>query len=174
MGNTTYDINENVQRLAGPLLHELRRVVLGPVRFFGVRVAEVAGEGLLAPGAGEGVGDGGVGGYGFVFGGVFEELGWEGGGVGLVGGDLDEGGREVGRGGFGEVGNFFLLFLYNFDDCDREGGFGSMGRKGEGRGGALTQVKAPWPPMLCPKMLTRCPSTCVKCSKTVRGSSAVM
>ena len=48
--------------------------MLGPGRFFGFRRAEVAREGLLAPGAGERVGDGGVGGDGFVLVGVFEEL----------------------------------------------------------------------------------------------------
>lgn len=40
--------------------------------------------------------------------------------------------------------------------------------------GMLTKVKAPCPPMLCPKTLTLSESTCLKLSKTALGSSEEM
>lgn len=54
------DVDEGVERAALPPLHQLGGVVAGPLG--AVVGAEVAGEGLLAPGAADGVGDGGEGG----------------------------------------------------------------------------------------------------------------
>ena len=68
----TYDVDENIQRLPGPLLHQLRRVVLRPLCLF--VLAEIAAECFLAPGAIARVGDWGVRGDGSVFAGVLEEL----------------------------------------------------------------------------------------------------
>ncbi len=65
-------IDEYVQRLARPLLDQLGRIVLGPLCLF--LVAEIAPEGLLAPGAVARVSDGREGGYGLVFAGVLKEL----------------------------------------------------------------------------------------------------
>ena len=92
-------------------------------------IAQVPREGLFAPGAFAGVGDGGVGGYGFVFSWVLEEL-----------------------------------------PCDNISSTPFF----QDSWAALTKVKAPCPPMLCPKMLTLSLSTCLKFSKTVLGSSDVM
>ena len=71
-GGSTYDIDENIQRFPGPLLHQLRRVVLRPLCLF--VLAEVAAECFLAPGAIARVGDWRVRGDGSVFAGVLEEL----------------------------------------------------------------------------------------------------
>ena len=68
----TYDVDENIQRFPGPLLDQLRRVVLRPLCLF--VLAEVAAECLLAPGAIARVGDWGEGGDGSVFAGILEEL----------------------------------------------------------------------------------------------------
>lgn len=67
-----YDIDEDIQRLPGPLLHQLRRVVVRPLGL--VFLAEVASERFLAPGAIARVGDWREGGHGSVFAGVLEEL----------------------------------------------------------------------------------------------------
>ena len=65
----TYHIDENIQRLPLPLLHQFRRIMLRPLGL--VFLAKVAPECFLAPGAIARVGDGGEGGDGFVFAGVF-------------------------------------------------------------------------------------------------------
>lgn len=67
-GEGTYDIDEDIQRLPGPLLHQLRRIVLGPLCLFSL--AEVASECFLAPLAIAWVGDWREGGDGLVFAGV--------------------------------------------------------------------------------------------------------
>ena len=72
MGSKTYDIDEDIQRVAGPLLHQLRRVVLHPLCLF--VLAKVAAECLLAPGAIARVRDWRIRGDGSVFAGVLEEL----------------------------------------------------------------------------------------------------
>jgi hypothetical protein len=122
----TYHIDQYVKGSMIPFLDQFGGVVVGPLGL----VVQVPGESLLAPGAFAGVGDGGVGGDGFVFPGVLEEL------------------------------QFHIVisptpFLQD-------------------SWAALTKVKAPCPPMLCPKMLTLSLSTCLKFSKTVLGSSVVM
>ena len=49
------------------------------------------------------------------------------------------------------------------------------GRGGEWKGKYMfTRVKAPCPPILCPNILTREPSTCSKASNTVLGNSEEM
>ena len=68
----TYHVDEDVQLLARPLLHQLRRVVLRPLRL--VVLAEVASERFLAPLALARVGDGRIRGDGLVFSGVLQEL----------------------------------------------------------------------------------------------------
>ncbi len=68
----TDHVDEYVQRLARPLLDQLGRIVLGPLCLF--LVAEIAPEGLLAPGTIARVGDGREGGHGLVFARVLEEL----------------------------------------------------------------------------------------------------
>jgi len=66
----TYHIDQYVKGSSIPFLDQLGGVVVGPLGL----VVQVPGEGFLAPGAFAGVGDGGVGGDGFVFPGVLEEL----------------------------------------------------------------------------------------------------
>ena len=68
----TYDVDENIQRVPGPFLHQLRRVVLRPLCL--CVLAEVAAECFLAPGAIARVGDWRVRGDGSVFAGILEEL----------------------------------------------------------------------------------------------------
>lgn len=72
----TYNIDQYIQGILipVPLLDKFRGIMFRP---FGlILIAEIASEGLLAPVAVAGVGDGGEGGDGFVFVGVLEELWW--------------------------------------------------------------------------------------------------
>ena len=69
---STYDIDKNIQRFARPLLHQLCRVVLRPLRLF--VLAEIPSECLLAPRAIARVRDWRVRGDGSIFAGVLEEL----------------------------------------------------------------------------------------------------
>ena len=71
-GNETYDVDEDVQRVPLPLLHQLRRVMLRPLGL--VFLAEIAPERLLAPRASARVRNGRKGGHGLVFAGILEEL----------------------------------------------------------------------------------------------------
>ena len=73
-GKETYDVDENVQRVPGPLLHQLRRVVFRPLGLVLVLLAEIAPERFLAPRALTRVGYGRERGHGLVFARVLEEL----------------------------------------------------------------------------------------------------
>lgn len=68
----TYNVDENIQRLPRPLLHQLRRIVLRPLGL--VSLAKVAPKRLLAPLAIARVGDGRERGHGLVFARVLEKL----------------------------------------------------------------------------------------------------
>lgn len=66
----TYHIDQYIKWSTIPFLNQLGGVVISPLGL----VVQVSGEGLLAPGAFAWVGDRGVGGDGFVFPWVLEEL----------------------------------------------------------------------------------------------------
>ena len=69
-GKGTYDVDEDIERTTFPFLDQLGGVVVRPFRF----IVQVAGESFLAPGALARVRDWGVGGDGFVFAWVLQEL----------------------------------------------------------------------------------------------------
>ena len=68
-GGGTYNVDQNIQRLPRPLLHQLRRVVLCPLGL--LFLAKVAAERFLTPWTIARVGDRREGGHGFVFARVF-------------------------------------------------------------------------------------------------------
>lgn len=71
-GDSTHHVNQNVHLLTFPLLDQLGGIVLLPL--LQVVLAEVPLEGLLAPGAVDGVGDRSERRDRLVFAGVFQEL----------------------------------------------------------------------------------------------------
>lgn len=66
----TYHVDEYVEWSTIPLLNQLCSIMVRPLRL----IIQIPRKRLLSPRAFAGVGDGGVGGHGFVFPGVFEEL----------------------------------------------------------------------------------------------------
>lgn len=134
-----------------------------------VVLAEVAAEGLAAPVAVTGVGDGSEGGHGSVLARVFEEL-------------FKTHGQTprpaVASVDFRFLGQGKKVKPLDLPDAAQANGFdlgvGEGKKKRKKNSGSHTNVKAPCPPMLCPKMPTLDPSTWSKLEKTTCGSSAAM